>query len=221
LCTNRASVSENFREKVAPHLKELSHVIARFDGCYPAVEKLIVESVVSRRPSAVEIFGFSYLVAHEAARKIAQGFRHLEGLLDDPCAANRWSLQIIPLRGKDASYMASNFGRLDELIRQEYLWATAEWLETLADPGQGGGQGGERTASNPAPRGKRGRRIDTDLKKDERLYDWVYHNYGELAVDNAVALNSQAEPLGQGDGYEHVTSVKRGPCDGPWGATWS
>lgn len=117
---------EHFREEVAPHLGELAERVARFDRYYPAVQKLIVESAVSRRPSTVEIFGYSYLMAHEAARTIAQEFRRLEELLDDPCAANRWSLQIIPLRGKDSSYMASNFGRLDELIRQEYLWATTK-----------------------------------------------------------------------------------------------
>jgi hypothetical protein len=62
--------------------------------------------------------------------------------------------------------------------------------------------------------------IDNVSSDEEHTYDWVYHNYGELSVDASVAQKAQEGPLGDGDGYEHVTEVKRGVCDGLWGVTW-
>jgi hypothetical protein len=62
--------------------------------------------------------------------------------------------------------------------------------------------------------------IDHVSSNEEHTYDWVYHNYGELSMDASVAQKAQEGPLGEGEGYEHISSVKRGFCDGAWGATW-
>jgi hypothetical protein len=62
--------------------------------------------------------------------------------------------------------------------------------------------------------------VDNVSSDDEHTYDWVYHDYGELSVDAGVPQKAQEGPLGNGDVYEHVTEVKRGACEGAWGATW-
>jgi hypothetical protein len=62
--------------------------------------------------------------------------------------------------------------------------------------------------------------VDNMSSDEEHTYDWVYHNYGELSMDVAAPQKAQEGSLADGDGYQHVTGVKRALCDGPWGATW-
>ena len=90
--------------------------------------------------------------------------------------------------------------------------------------------------------------LDELASDGPQTYDWVYHNYGRLAVDAGVTLTEQSGPLDEDAGYQYLTDVRRGKTKSlsenhhghvgrpsetelptgfrtgsnkPWGATWT
>jgi len=54
--------------------------------------------------------------------------------------------------------------------------------------------------------------------ESEHAYDWAFHASGRLTV--SVPLEPRPGPLGQNNGYQHITQVSAGRTDEAWWARW-
>ena len=62
--------------------------------------------------------------------------------------------------------------------------------------------------------------VDIFRAQGGNVYDWAYHNFGAFQTDER--LITQDAPLGETNGYQYVTNVRRGlPASDPWHANWS
>ncbi len=53
-----------------------------------------------------------------------------------------------------------------------------------------------------------------------KVYDWAYHNFGEFQTDERMV--TQDAPLGEVNGYQYVTNVRRGlPASESWQGRWT
>jgi hypothetical protein len=112
------------RAELTLELDKLDRVVGRFEAAYPKVEECLVRAVTRQRTGLVEIFGFKWAIAHEAAAETARKFQHARHFLDKPKALYALAWDIVG--GEAGRAIAAEFDALDEHIRQEYLWGIAD-----------------------------------------------------------------------------------------------
>ncbi len=61
--------------------------------------------------------------------------------------------------------------------------------------------------------------VVTAESDDEHVYDWAWHNRGELDV--RLPLEPLAEPIHDGSGYQHIASTRAATTSDAWSAEWS
>ena len=62
--------------------------------------------------------------------------------------------------------------------------------------------------------------VDIFRAQGGNVYDWAYHNFGAFQTDERLV--AQDAPLGETNGYQYVTNVRRGlPASDPWQANWT